>query len=153
MMAIVTSMRWYLIVFLIGIDLTINDVDYHCICFYYYFTFCENNLPIESGFLKVGPVWNFFPQWFTPGQFLRAGVIYSPLKLVTIKSPLASVLRCIYWYEPANYSLSFCLSFLVTMSFFSMRLFFFCKEVYLYLFLDSTRSNILYLFFSLTFFT
>ena len=78
-MAIVTSMRWYLIVFLIGIDWTINDVDYLCTCFYYYFTSCENSLPIESGFLKVGPVWNLFSQWFTPGHFLRAGVIYSPL--------------------------------------------------------------------------
>lgn len=31
-----------------------------------------------------------------PRTFLRAGVINSPLGLVTVMSPLASVLRCIY---------------------------------------------------------
>ena len=67
----------------------------------------------------------------------------SLLGLVTIMSPLASVLRCIYWSEPANYSLSLRLYFLVTMSLFSMRLFLFCKEVYLYPYLDSIESNIL----------
>ena len=90
--------------------------------------------------------------WFTPGHFLRAGVIYSPLGLVTIMSPLASVLRCIYWSEPANYSLSLRLSFLVTMSFFSksVRLFLFCKDVCLHPHLDSTGSDALGLSFSFT---
>ena len=59
-MAIVTSMRWYLIVFLIGIDLTINDVDYLCTCFYYYFTFCENNLPIDLASWKLALFGKFF---------------------------------------------------------------------------------------------
>ena len=67
------------------------------------FTSCENSLPLQSGFLKVDPVWNFFP-----GHFLRVGVIYSPLGLVTIMRPLASVLRL---SEPANYSLCLRLSF------------------------------------------
>ena len=99
----------------------------------------------------AGPVWNF-SQWFTPGHFLRVGVINSPLGLVTVMSPLASVLRCIYWSEPVNYSLCLCLYFLVTMSFFSKstRLFLFCKEVYLYPCLDSTESNILCLSFSIS---
>lgn len=67
---------------------------------------------------NVGPVWNF-SHWFTPGHFLRAGVINSPLGLVTVMSPLASVLRCIYWSEAANYFLPLRLSLLVNLSFFS----------------------------------
>ena len=103
-------------------------------------------------------LFRIFSHWFTPGHFLRAGVIYSPLGLVTIMSPLAAVLRCIYWSEPANYSLSLCFSYLVTMSFFSksVRLFLSLSlflEVYLYSCLDSTGSNILYLSFSFTYFT
>ena len=76
----------------------------------------------------------------------------SLLGLVTIMSPLASVLRCIYWSEPANYSLSLRLSFLVTMSFFSksVRLFLFCKDVCLHPHLDSTGSDALGLSFSFT---
>ena len=72
--------------------------------------------------------------------------------LVTVMSPLASVLRCIYWSEPANYFLPLLLYFLVTMNFFSktMRLFLFCEEVYLYPCLDSTESNILNLSFSIS---
>ena len=41
-------------------------------------------------------LFGIFFQWLTPGHFLRAGVIYSPLGLVTIMSPSASVLRYIY---------------------------------------------------------
>ena len=44
--------------------------------------------------LKVGPVWNSFP--VIPGHFLRAGVIYSLVGLVTVKSPSAPVSKCIY---------------------------------------------------------
>ena len=72
-MAIVTSVRWYVIGVLIGIDLIIIDVEYLPMCFYY-FTPCEYNLPLESGFLKLGPVWNSFGM-ISPGHFLRAGVI------------------------------------------------------------------------------
>ena len=53
--------RHHLVV-LFGVDLIITDVDCLSMCFYFYFTSCENNLPLQSGFLKVGPVWNlFFP--------------------------------------------------------------------------------------------
>ena len=98
-------------------------------------------------------LFGIFSRWFTPGHFLRAGDIYSPLGLVTIMSPLASVLRCIYWSEAANYSLPRRLSLLVNLSFFSksMRLMLlFCKEVYLYPCLDSAGSNIRYLSLSIS---
>ena len=85
-----------------------------------------------------------FSHWFTPGHFLRAGVIYNPLGLVTIMSPLASLLRCIYWSEPANHFLPPTTSFWVTVNFFSVNLFLFCNEVHLYPVLDSTRSDILW---------
>ena len=58
---------------LIGIDLIIIDVEYLSMCFYY-FTPSEYNLPLESGFLKLGPFWNleFFsddlPQHISSGQ-------------------------------------------------------------------------------------
>ena len=149
-MALVTSVRWDLIV-LFGIDLTITDMDHLSMCFYYCFTPCENNVPLRSGFFKVGLFGIFFLMIY-PGHFLTAGVIYSPLRIVTIMNPLASVLRCIDWSEPANYSLCLCLSVLVTMSFSSksVGLFLFCKEVYLYPCLDSTGNNILYLSFSVS---
>ena len=86
--------RYHLVV-LFGIDLIITNVDYLSMCFYFYFTSCENNLPLQSGFLKVGPVWNFFPQWFTPGHFLRAGVIYLPSQTVIYKPS-----RTCDYYEP-----------------------------------------------------
>ena len=47
-MAIVTSVRWYVIGVLIGIDLIIID-EYFSMCFYY-FTHCEYSLPLETGF-------------------------------------------------------------------------------------------------------
>ena len=99
-------------------------------------------------------LFGIFSRWFTPGHFLRAGDIYSPLGLVTIMSPLASLLRCIYWSGSDNYSLSLCLPFLVTMTFSSksVRLFLFCKEVSLHPCVDSTGSSILYLSFSFTYF-
>ena len=86
--------RYHLVV-LFGIDLVITDVDYLSMHFYYYFTSCESNLPLQSGFLKVGPVWNFFSQWFTPGHFLRAGVIYLPSQTVIYKPS-----RTCDYYEP-----------------------------------------------------
>ena len=69
MMAIVTSVRWELIEVLIGIDLIIIDMEYLPICFYY-FTPCEYSLPLETGFLKLGPVWNSFAMIF-PRRFLE----------------------------------------------------------------------------------
>ena len=151
MKAIVTSVRWYLIV-LFGINLIITDVDYLSMCFIIILHLVRTVYLFNLASLKLA-LFRIFSHWFTPGHFLRAGVIYSPLGLVTIMSPLASLLRCIYWSEPANYSLSLCLSFLVTMSFFSksVRLFLFW-EIYLYACLDSTGSNILYLSFSFTYF-
>ena len=85
----------------------------------------------------------FFFRWFTPGHFLRARVIYSLLRLVTVMSPLTSGLRCIYWSEPAKPCSSAFFFFLVILSFFSKstRLFLFCKEVYLYPCLDSWRRK------------
>ena len=58
---------------LIGIDLIIIDMEYLPICLYY-FTPREYDLPLESGFLKLGPLRNSFAMIF-PGHFLRAGVI------------------------------------------------------------------------------
>ena len=40
---------------LIGIDLIINDVEYLSMCFYYFIP-NEYNLPLETDFLKLGPV-------------------------------------------------------------------------------------------------
>ena len=147
-MAIVT--RWCLVV-LSGIDLIITDVDYlSC-------TFIIILHRVRAIFLFNLAPWKLarfgiFFRWFILGHFLKAGVIYSPLRLGTIMSPLASVLRCIYWSEAANYSLSLRLSFLVNLSFFSksMNLFLFCKEVYLCPYLDSAGSNKLYLSFSIS---
>ena len=49
---------------LIGIDLIIIDVEYLSMCFYY-FTPSEHNLPLESGFLELGPFWNL--EFFSDG--------------------------------------------------------------------------------------
>ena len=46
--------------------------------------------------LKLGPVWNSFLLTY-PRTFLRAGVIYSPVILVTIKSSSAPVLWFPCW--------------------------------------------------------
>ena len=40
-------------------DLIIIDVEYLSMYFYYFMP-CEYNLPLETGFLKLGPVWNSF---------------------------------------------------------------------------------------------
>ena len=47
-MAIVTSVRWYLIVVLIDIDLIIIDVEYLSMCFYYFIP-CEYSVCLETG--------------------------------------------------------------------------------------------------------
>ena len=47
-MAIVTSVRWYLIVVLIDIDLIIIDVEYLSMCFYYFIP-CEYTVCLETG--------------------------------------------------------------------------------------------------------
>ena len=70
MMFIVTSVRWYL-TGLFGIDLIITAVDYLSMCFYYYFTSCENNLPVQSGLFKVGPPLEFFFPMIYPRTFLE----------------------------------------------------------------------------------
>ena len=87
-----------------------------------------------------------------PLDILEGRCHWPPSWTWCVMSPLASVLRCIYWSEPANYSLSLRLSFLVTMSFFSksVRLFLFCKDVCLHPHLDSTGSDALGLSFSFT---
>ena len=71
---------------LIGIYLIITTVEYLPICLYY-FTPCEYDLSLESGFLKLGPVRNSFAMIF-PRTFLEGKC----LGLVTIKSPSAPVL-------------------------------------------------------------
>ena len=86
-MAIVAIVRWYLIV-LFGIDLIITDVDYLSMHFYYYFTSCESNLPLQSGFLKVGPVWNFFPMIY-PRTFLEGRCHLQPSQTWDYYEPLS----------------------------------------------------------------
>ena len=87
-----------------------------------------------------------------PRDILEGRCHWLPSWTCGVMSPLASVLRYIYWSEPATYSLSLRLSFLVTMSFFSksVRLFLFCKDVYLHPCLDSAGSDTLDLSFAFT---
>ena len=77
-----------------GIDLIIVGVEYlsMCLC---YFTPCEYSLPLETGFLKGGSVWNSSPMIYRR-TFLESGVIHSPVGLLTIKRPSAPVSWCVY---------------------------------------------------------
>ena len=96
MMAIVTSVRWELIEVLIGIDLIIIDMEYLPICFYY-FTPCEYNLPLETGFLKLGPVWNSFAMIF-PWRFLVGRCHFKAL----LDLWLLRALQHLFYGFPAN---------------------------------------------------
>ena len=79
---------------MIGIDLIIVGVEYlsMCLC---YFTPDEYSLPLETGFLKGGSVWNSSPMIYRR-TFLESGVIYSPVGLLTIKRSSAPVSWCVY---------------------------------------------------------
>ena len=104
MMAIVTSVKWYFIVVLIGIDLIITDVNYVSM-YLCYFTSCEHNLPLESAFLKVGPVWNSFPM-ISPKTFLEGGCPFTALSDLWLLRFLQHIFYgYIYLSEPANFSL------------------------------------------------
>ena len=54
------SVRWYLTVVLLGIDLMTIYGEYLSSAFIILHLNCEYNLPLESGFLKLGPVRNSF---------------------------------------------------------------------------------------------
>ena len=55
-----TSVRWYLTVVLLGVDLMTIYVEYLSSAFIILHLNCEYSLPLESGFLKLGPVRNSF---------------------------------------------------------------------------------------------
>ena len=56
---------------MIGIDLIITGVEYLSMCFYYFLPY-EYSLPLETDFLKLGPVWNSvlltYPRTFLEGR-------------------------------------------------------------------------------------
>ena len=108
---------------LIGIDLIITDVKYVSM-YFCYFTPCEYNLPLESAFLKVGPVWNSFPITY-PKTFLEGGCLFTALSDLWLLRSLQHIFYGMYIY--LNQLISLCplqLSSLVTVSFFfkSLRL-------------------------------
>ena len=71
MMAIEASVRQCLMVALSGAGLMTLVVEHLSLCFYY-FILCVCSLPLERGFLNLGPVWNSFlmkyPRTFLEGR-------------------------------------------------------------------------------------
>ena len=76
---------------MIGIDLIITGVEYLSMCFYYFLPY-EYSLPLETDFLKLGPVWNSvlltYPRTFLEGRCHL---------LATVKSSEAPVLWFPCW--------------------------------------------------------
>ena len=128
MKATVTSVRWYFIVVLIGIDLIITDVKYASVILQKY-TFVILHLVSTIYLLnllswKLALFASLF-RWFTPRHFLRVGVVYSPVRLVTIK-----ILQHVFFFNVIYINLDQLIALcplplfsLVTISFFFKSLF------------------------------
>ena len=132
MMAIGTSVRWYLIVVSLALIWSLSMWSiFPCAFIILHLLNTIYLLNLASWNLALFGIWNSFLV-ICPGTFLEGRCHYSPVGLVTIRSPSAPVLRYVYKYDTAN-----CppapsqLSFLVTMRFFSksVRPFLFCNDV------------------------
>ena len=75
----------------------IPDIEVLSMFFYFCKQKTEYNLPLQIVFLKTCPCCELFWLLPTPGHFLRTRVIYSPAVLVTIRQPLALVLKLLLW--------------------------------------------------------
>ena len=82
------SVRWDLMVVLIGADLAIVGVGYLSMCFHYFLLYVYR-LPLESGLLSLGPAWNSFLMKY-PRMFLEGGCHLKPCQTCDYLEPFST---------------------------------------------------------------